>query len=265
MKHALRVSAAMAAAALSLPFLALPCLAQSAPSATDWNGSWKTDPASMHFDGTVYDITTDASGFAIASGGKEFTKMECMGKPVTNPSGSVNTCVKAGTGYSVTTTRDGKTVSVISMSVASGGKKMMRVAKYTPPTEAPYSITLTYDRMGGGSGMAGSWKETGFSESQDTGVLSIVVTGDSVAFKETDSPNAMVCKLDGTPTVTSGKNTMSVTAIDPHTLKVKYMSADGKIVRENTFALSLDGKVISETDFTADPTPSAETQLFHKM
>jgi hypothetical protein len=260
MKQLVCVSAAVVAATLSFP-----CLAQSAPSASDWNGSWKTDPASMHFDGTVYSITTDANGFAIASGGKEFSKMECMSKPVTSPSGSVNTCVKAGTGYSVTTTRDGKTVSVISMSVASDGKKMMRVAKYTPATDDPYTMTLTYERVGSGSGMAGSWKETGFSESQDTGILGIEVTGDSVAFKETDSPKPMVCKLDGTPTVTNGKSTMSVTAIDPHTLKVKYMSGDGKIVRENTFALSLDGKMISETDFTADPTPSAETQLFHKM
>jgi hypothetical protein len=260
MKQLLCVSAAIIAAALSLP-----CVAQSAPSATAWNGSWKTDPASMHFDGTVYSITTDAKGFAIASGGKEFTKMECPGKPVTNPSGSMTTCVKAGSGFRVTTARDGKTLSVVSMAVAPGGKKMMRVAKNTPPDDAPYTMTLTYDRVGSGSGMAGMWKETGFNESQDTGILGIEVTGDSVAFRETDSPKPMICKLDGTPTVTGGKNTMSVTAIDPHTLKVKYMSGDGKVVRENTFALSLDGKTISETDFTADPTPSAETQLFHKM
>jgi hypothetical protein len=260
MKQLLCVSAAIAAAAMSLP-----CVAQSAPSASDWNGSWKSDPASMHFDGIVYTISTDAQGFAISSGGKEFTKLECLGKPVTNPSGSVATCVKAGTGYTITTTRDGKTTSVVSETTVPGDKKLTRVAKITPPDGAPYTVTLTYDRIGSGSGMAGTWKQTGFSESQETGILGIEITGDRIAFRETDSPKPMICKLDGTPTITNGKNTMTVTAVDPHTLKVKYISGDGTVTRENTFALSLDGKMISEVDFTADPTPSAETQLFHKM
>ena len=44
------------------------------------------------------------------------------------------------------------------------------------------------------------WKETSFNESQETGVLTILVKGDSVDFKETDSDKPVTCKLDGTPT-----------------------------------------------------------------
>ena len=134
----------------------------------------------------------------------------------------------------------------------------------TSDGEAPYTITLQYKRVSGTKGLDGGWKETGFSETRDTGILHIDVSDDSVAFQETDSPKAISCKLDGTP-VADGRGWMSVTQIDPHTLKVKYMDKDKKVVRENTFALSLDGKTISETDFTADPTPSAMTLLFHKM
>jgi len=59
--------------------------------------------------------------------------------------------------------------------------------------------------------------------------------------------------------------TMSVKAIDAHTLKVFYSDDSGALRRENTFVLSLDGKMISETDFTPAPGAAAMTLLFHKM
>jgi hypothetical protein len=184
---------------------------------------------------------------------------------MTNPTGTVTTCTKVAKGYSLTTTRDGKPTSVVTMLVSPTGKKLTRSAHYMPAGEEPYTMSFTYDRVGSGMGVAGDWREAGFSESQDKGILNITVTGDSVAFQETDSPKPMVCKLDGTPTVTQGTSSMSVTLVDPHTMKVRYMNKDKAVVRENTFALSLDGKMISETDFTAEPTPSAQTQLLHKM
>ena len=240
---------------------ALPCVAQDNP----WNGSWKVDPAASHFEGVVYTFTTDANGFRITGGGQEVSKAECLGKPVTNPSGTVTTCTKVSKGYSLTTTRDGKPTSVVALLVSPTGKKLTRSAHYTPAGDEPYTMSFTYDRVGSGTGVAGDWREAGFSESQDKGILKIEVTGDSVAFQETDSPKAIVCKLDGTPTAGQGTGMMSVTLVDPHTLKVRYMNKDKAVVRENTFALSLDGKMISETDFTAEPTPSAQTQLLHKM
>ena len=54
---------------------------------------------------------------------------------------------------------------------------------------------------------------------------------------------------------------MSVKQIDPHTLKVTY-SSDGKVRRENTFVLSADGKTITETDVTPDPSPSTMSLCF---
>ena len=58
--------------------------------------------------------------------------------------------------------------------------------------------------------------------------------------------------------------TMSVKKIDAHTLKVTYTGADGKARRENTFVLSPDGKSMSETDVTPDPSPSKMSVTFHK-
>ncbi len=238
--------------------------AQAQSEANPWNGKWKVEPGSMQFIGATYTITTTPTGYTVMLGGEQVGKVDCTGAVVKNPSGTQTTCKKSAGGYTSTNTRDGKPVSVVVWTVSADGKKLTRKAHITPAAGAPYDQTFYYKRTSGTKGMDGAWLESGFDESQDTGILGIDVNGDMVAFKETDSPEPIQCKLDGTPTKYNN-GTMSVTLIDPHTLKVRYAGPDKKVVRENTFALSLDGKEISETDFTAAPTPSSMTLLFHKM
>ena len=112
--------------------------------------------------------------------------------------------------------------------------------------------------------MNGEWKVVSFKESQDKGVLSINVTGDTVGFKETDGDKPVMCKLDGTPTTFDGR-AMSVKREGTHTLKVTYRSSKGELQRENTFVLSPDGKTVTETDVTPNPSASTMSMKFHKM
>ena len=247
-----------AAAVMAAP--ALSCMAQDNP----WNGSWKSEPSSFHYEAATFSIATDAKGYTVTTTGVAGTPVVCDGKPHTNAGGNDVTCVKSATGYTVTTSKDGKPLSKNHVSVV--GSTMTRKIDFTPADGAPYSMGFVSKRVSGGPGVAGVWKPTGFSESQDTGVLGITVTGDSVAFKETDSSTPVHCNLDGSPTkVPALGGTMAVKAIDPHTLKVYYHSDDGTLRRENTFVLSLDGKTISETDFTPAPGAAAMTLLLHKM
>jgi hypothetical protein len=58
---------------------------------------------------------------------------------------------------------------------------------------------------------------------------------------------------------------MAVKLADPHTLKVTYKGDDGKVRRENTFALSEDGATIIETDVTPAPSLSTMVVVLHKM
>ena len=62
---------------------------------------------------------------------------------------------------------------------------------------------------------------------------------------------------------TSANSTMSVKQVSPTTLKVTYRF-DGEIRRENTFVLSPDGKTITETDVTPNPSPSTTSMRLHK-
>jgi hypothetical protein len=234
-----------------------PCLAQDNP----WNGSWKVDASSMKFEGQTFTMTTDSNGYTITRYGKASPETVCDGQPHADR-GNMVTCVKDGSGYKLDVTKDGKVMDKVVIEMAANGKSMTRKGEIFPPEGSSYTISTTAKRVSGG-GASTVWKETGFNESQDTGVLSIKVDGDNIAFKETDSDTPIVCKLDGTPTKFDGRS-MSVKLDGPRTLKVTYKGADGKVQRENTFVLSASGKTVHETDVTPMPSPSTMSIMFHK-
>lgn len=244
----------------SLAALSVPCIAQE----NQWNGSWKIDRSSLKYDGPTVSIATDADGYTVTRGGDASPKVVCDGKPNAPVNGTATTCTKSGNAYELENTRDGKPVSKVKVEVSADGKTLTRTIDVTPSDgSSPYSITSKSRRIAGGPGLSGTWKETAFTESQDTGVLSIQIHGDSVDFKETDNDKPVTCKLDGTPTTISGTRTMSVKQDGPRTLKVTY-SESGKVARENTFVLSPDGKTVNETDITPAPSPSKMSVRFHK-
>ncbi|HEY5381097.1 MAG TPA: hypothetical protein VIJ65_02520 [Acidobacteriaceae bacterium] len=237
--------------------LALPCMAQANP----WNGSWKIDPATVKYDGPTFSVATDAHGFTVTRDGKASPKMVCDGQPQKEEDGATTTCVQSHAGYVIDATRKGET-SRMTLSVA--GKTLTRKVEVSPAGGSPFTITQTSKRVSGGPGFAGVWKTTHFDESQDTGILTIEVTGDSVALKETDNDKPIVCKLDGTPSKFGEGRTISVKEDGSHTLKVTYRGDDGKLQRENTFVLSPNGKTVKETDVTPAPSSSTMSMLFHK-
>jgi hypothetical protein len=240
--------------------LTLPCIAQDTPN--PWNGSWKIDRSSLKYDGVSSTIAVDADGYTITRDGKARPKVVCNGQPNAPVDGTTTTCNKVGAGYELENSRDGKTVSKVKVEFSPDGKKMTRTANVIPPEGDPFTITTTSKRVSGTSASA-VWKETGFTESQDTGVLSIQVNGDSVDFKETDNDKPLTVKLDGTPTKFAG-GTISIKQDGPRTLKVTYTDGEGKVGRENTFVLSPNGKTVTETDVTPAPMASTMSVKFKK-
>lgn len=243
-------------------FLALSrtCLAQSNP----WNGSWKLDPSSLKYEGATFSVATDADGFTVTRGGQAQPKVVCDGKEQKSTNGTMLTCTKSADGYAITASKDGKPTRKTAISISGDGKTRTSISEVFPASGEPFTMTMISERVLGGPGPAGEWTEVKTSSSQDSGVLSIAVNGDTVDFKETDSPKPMTCKLDGTETKFPGGGSMSVKLADPHTLKVTYKDDDGKVRRENTFALSEDGTTITETDVTPAPSLSTMLVVLHK-
>lgn len=245
---------------LCVALMSVPAIAQSNP----WNGQWKAEPATMKFTGATYKVTADANGYTVMRGPTS-TKIVCDGKPQKTENNTMTSCTKSGDAYVLDVSRDGKHVRKSTATVSADGKTRLIKSDVTPADGSkPYTMTAKDTRVSGGPGIAGEWKESMFSSSADNGVLSIQVNGDTVAFKETDYPAPIECKLDGTKTK-MGDGTVSVKLASPHTLHVTYRDSSDKIRRENSFVLSADGKSITETDVTPAPSPSKMTLVLHKM
>ncbi|MGA7155252.1 MAG: hypothetical protein WBY53_00300 [Acidobacteriaceae bacterium] len=237
----------------------LPCLAQANP----WNGSWKVDPGATKYDGPVFSIKTDADGFTVTRYGKASPKEVCDGKPHPGMDGDMTTCEKDGSGYRIEDTKDGKPTVKVMLTMTDDGKMSKRVIEIYPVDGPSYQVVTGAKRISGGTGWDGTWKTVMFNEPQDTGILSIDVHGDMIAFKETDNDKPLECKLDGTPTK-FGDRTVSIHQVGTHTLKVEYRGSNGKLQRSNTFVLSADGKTVHETDVTPAPSPSTMSETLHK-
>lgn len=239
--------------------LSVPCLAQANP----WNGSWKLEAGSVKYEGPVFSVKTAADGLTVTRYGKAGPKEMCDGKQHAGMDGEMVTCTKSGTDYRFEYTKDGKTTAKVMLTLEDGGKMSKRVIEIYPAGAPSYQVITEAKRLSGGPGLDGTWKRVTFKEPQDTGILSIDVHGDMVAFKETDNDKPIECKLGGTPTK-FGDRTMAMKLDGSHTLKVWYHGSDGKLQRSNTFVLSSDGKTIHETDVTPAPTPSTMWETFHK-
>jgi hypothetical protein len=237
------------------------CLAQS----NAWNGSWKLDPSSLKYEGATFSVATDADGFTVTRGGQAQPKVVCDGTEQKSTDGTTLTCTKSADGYAIAASKDGKPTRKTTISISDDGRTRTSKSEIFPADGEPFTMTAISERVSGGPGMAGEWREVKFSSSQDSGILSIAVNGDTVDFKETDSPKPMTCKLDGTETKFPGGGSMSVKLADPHTLKVTYKDDDGKVRRENTFVLGEDGTTITETDVTRPPSPSTMSVVLHKI
>jgi len=239
----------------------LTCMAQTSP----FNGSWKLNPATLKYTGPTMSVAVDADGFTVTRGGQAQPKVVCDGKAHDDASdGTKTTCTKSAAGYAISVSKGGKITRKVAIALSADGNTRTAKSQVFPPDGSPFTITTVSQRVSGGPGFAGDWREVKFSSSTDSGILTIAINGNSVAFKETDSPKPINCKLDGSDTKAGG-GTMSVKLADPHTLKVTYKDEHAKVRRENTFALSADGKSITETDITPAPSVSKMVVVLQKM
>ena len=188
----------------------------------------------------------------------------CDGKEQNSTDGASTTCTKSANGFVITTSKDGKPTRKTTISISGDGKTRTSRSEIFPQNEQPFTMTMVSERVSGGPGSAGQWKEVRFSSSRDDGVLSISVNGDTVELKETNSPKPMTYKLDGTEARLPRGGSVSMTLPDPHTLKMTYKDQDGQVWRENTFALSQDGTTIAERDVRPGPSSSTMSVVFRK-
>ena len=247
-------------AVLGLILVPCGCLAQDNP----WNGSWKADPSSLRYEGPTYSVKTEPDGYTVIVDGKAQPKTLCNGAAQDMGGGVTRLCTRTSNGYVLESTKDGKVVRRATLTNMPGGPVTSRKVEMFPADGPPVSTLDTSKKLPGGNGATTLWKETSFTESADTGILTIHIAGNQVEFKETDVKEPDKLTLDGTEKRISDFETMALKQVDAHTLKETFKNNDGSLRQENTFVLSPDGKSIRETD-VSKARSSTMTIVLRKM
>lgn len=215
-------------------------------------GKWKLNVARSDFGETTITIARTASGqMQFTTAGQSYT-FQVDGKDYPSLFGRTTAWkqIDANT-WESTTKQSGKVVSTETTTVSADGKTLSMTLKGLKPGGGTFDQTIVHERVSGGSGLAGKWKTKNYSTSPPT-VLELAASGtDGLTIKVPDLQITCEAKFDGKdypvtgPTVPPGL-TMALEKTAPRSFDITEKQ-DGKTLFALSFALSGDGKTLTET------------------
>jgi hypothetical protein len=234
----------------TVAIIAMVSVAGAAIQGPAYAGKWKLNTAKSDFGQMTATYEAVPGGFKATMDGLSYT-FTTDGKEVATPWGTMQS-VKAinATTWEATSKVNGKLFATDTISLSADGKTMTVVSKMTQPSGGPGATTLTFTRVSGTSGLAGTWKAAKMS-STSAGIIEIAVKGpDGIVLRFLDQNATCDGKFDSKPhaavgpifpagwTCTFSKNTATGFSV--------VFSKDGKPMYASTFTVSADGKTLTD-------------------
>jgi len=234
---------AVSAFALLIPAMAL---AQSA-----FNGTWKTDPSSIHDTGKPIVITLKGGMFSCSCSNPAYTvKTDGEDHPVTGHPGFDTVAVKIVDDHTIEQTlkKAGKVVETLTVTGSADGKsateEMTNDSGSTPVTGKAGLVKVAKAPTGSHL-LAGSWKMKNIDNVSDNGLAYTYKVDGSDVSLSTPTGDSYAAKIDGpaVPYQTSmgANDTVSVKKLGPNSLRETY-ERGGKVLSTSTMTVSADGK-----------------------
>ena len=243
------------------------CFAAGSP----WDGTWKLNQAKSKLTGDVFTLTAlPNGGFHVSSPGHSMDRdYTCDGKDYIVVGDTTGTCKKIDeTHYAMAGKLKGQPQWHGSSVVSGGGKYLTNTAHQRRPDGSEETDVNRYERVGAGTGRAGTWRNVKSSASvADT--MTIKLMGDTMRSEMPAYKMVMTAKLDGSPATLEGPTamkefTMRVKAESP--TRLHYVQAlNGKPMGEGTQTLSADGKTLVEEDWEPGGTGEKQTYVYEKQ
>lgn len=247
-----RLLRAVSTVALLVPAMAL---AQSA-----FNGTWKTDPNSIHDTGKPIVITLKGGEFRCSCSNPSYTvKTDGADHPVSGHPGFDTVAVKIVDDHTVEQTlkKAGKVVQTLTVTGSSDGQNATEEFtddSGTKPVTGKAAIYKVAKAPSGSHMLAGSWKMKRFDNiSDDALAFTYKVDGSDVSFSDLTG-DSYAAKIDG-PAVpyqnrSGAKDTVTVKKMGPSSLRETY-ERDGKVLSTATMTVSSDGKTMKSISHDA--------------
>lgn len=242
---------------------AVPCFA-SGPS---WDGTWKLSPAKSHMTGSTVTITQNGNMYTLDTGTFKFN-FGCDGKDYNILPDRTISCTGSGRSYTLVSKVNGKHYATTKREISADGKTLTDVTTGTRPDGTAYTDHETDTRVGGGSGMAGTWKETAIKNSAP-GIFVLKMNGDVLHYESPGYKEWSDAKLDGTPAPIKGTDVPAgVTTWNKSQGPNKVESAvllNGKEIARDVMTLSADGKTITDVSWTPGKESEKQTYVYERQ
>jgi hypothetical protein len=145
---------------------------------------------------------------------------------------------------------NGKLFSTDTITLGADGKTMTVASKMAQPTGGSTESTMTFTRVSGGPGLAGTWRAAKLS-STTAGLMEIAVKGtDGIVLKFLDQSATCDGRFDGKPHAATGPTfpagwTCTFSKNSQTGFSVAF-NKDGKPMYSSTYTVSADGKTLTE-------------------
>ena len=194
----------------------------------------------------------------------------CDGKEYKILADRTGVCIKnSETSFDVTNKVKGVEVAKNHREISADGKTLSMAITGSRPDGTKYTENDVYERVSGGPGLAGKWKNVKTATSAADILVLKVTPPDSLhwevpAYKQTASG-----KLDGKPIVVTGPTTpegltMAFTKVSDAKLTYTVKLKD-KVMNEGVQTLSADGKTLTDTSWVPGKETEKEVDIYNKQ
>ncbi len=247
----------------ALALAAAPCFA----AGSKWDGTWKLDPAKSKMTGSTVTITQNGNMYTLDTGSFKFS-FACDGKDYNFLPDRTVSCTGAGNSYSLVFKIKGKVESTTKRTISADGKTLTDVTTGTRPDGTSYTDHETDTRVGSGSGMVGTWKETAIKNSAPN-IIVLKVNGDVLHYENPGYKDTSDAKLDGTPGPITGPTApaglMVSNKSDGPDKVLTIVTLNGKELGRDVMTLSADGKTIVDVSWTPGKESEKQTYVYEKQ
>jgi len=212
-------------------------------------GKWKLNPAKSQFAGTTMTIEQLPSGEMQMTAEGQSYKFKVDGKEYPASWGMAATWKQVDPNTWETIYKQGSMITTTTTKISADGKTMTEISKGKKPNGEDFQESATSERMSGGPGLAGKWKSTKVQASTENWEIS-ANGDDGLTMKIVDYDAVCSVKFDGKDYPCTGptmpKNFM-MSAKKASARSVEFTEKmDGKVVFNDVFAVSADGKTLTD-------------------
>jgi hypothetical protein len=232
-----------------------------------WDGTWKLDRSKSHLTGQTVTLSRTSNGKWRYNDGTITYEFALDGKPVKTFADETMAATAEGDHAMNLVFKSKASEAHMHLVLSADGKTITDQSTGTRPDGSKTEETGAMERVGKGSGFAGTWKSTK-TESSSGESFVLAVNGDRIKWDWPAYKRSVDGNMDGsaipftgaaaTPGMTFAVRKLSST-------KLSYtVRGDGKTLGEGTLELSADGKMLTDTGWTPAKPNEKTTAVYTK-